>query len=68
MTYLDKTFCASPHCTNECGRRMTDEEHHRLVYLNDDRVSYGYFCGEPEYEDIWKDAEKHAGIIIIEKK
>jgi hypothetical protein len=27
---------------------MTDEEHHRLVYLNEDRVSYGYFCGEPE--------------------
>ena len=47
MSYLDKTFCASPNCKNDCGRRMTDEEHQRLIYLNTDRVSYGYFCGEP---------------------
>jgi hypothetical protein len=47
MSYLDKTFCASPNCQNECGRRMTDLEHERLIYLNEDRVSYAYFCGEP---------------------
>ena len=47
MTYLDKTFCASPNCNNDCGRRMTDEEHQRLIYLNEDRVCYAYFCGEP---------------------
>jgi hypothetical protein len=48
MSYLDKTFCSSPNCKNDCGRRMTDEEHHRLVYLNEDRVSYAYFCGKPD--------------------
>lgn len=51
MSYLDKTFCASPNCTNDCGRRMTDEEHQRLIYLNNQYVSYGYFCGEPDDED-----------------
>lgn len=45
MSYLDKTFCASENCRNDCGRRMTDEEHERLVYLNSERVSYSYFCG-----------------------
>ena len=47
MPYLDKTFCASPNCKNDCGRRMTDEELDRLIYLNYDRVSYDYFCGFP---------------------
>lgn len=48
MSFLDKTFCASPHCKNDCGRRMTEQEHQRLIYLNSDYVSYSYFCGEPE--------------------
>jgi len=48
MSYLDKTFCASPRCQNQCGRRMTDLERDRLTYLNYEQVSYGYFCGEEE--------------------
>ena len=51
MSYLDKTFCASPKCQNDCGRRMTELEHERLVYLNDVMVCYAYFCGEPEVEE-----------------
>lgn len=47
MSYLDKTFCASPSCQNDCGRRMTDKEHQSLIYLNEERVMYAYFCGEP---------------------
>jgi hypothetical protein len=50
MAYLDKTFCASSDCQNECGRRMTDLEHERLIYLNEDMVSYGYFCGENDID------------------
>jgi len=54
MAFLDKTFCASPNCTNECGRKMTDEEKYQLrelAYkgLEPSRwVSQAYFCGEPE--------------------
>jgi hypothetical protein len=48
MSYLDKTFCASPNCKNDCGRRMSDQERERLTYLSDKYVSYGYFCGEPK--------------------
>jgi hypothetical protein len=47
---LDRTFCASPNCKNDCGRKITQEQKeflrkereagiHRLV-LN------AYFCGE----------------------
>jgi len=48
MSYLDKTFCASPKCTNDCGRRMTDEQRERLTYSQAQYVSYGYFCGEDD--------------------
>ncbi len=48
MSYLDKTFCASPNCKNDCGRRMTDQQRQGLDYHNEKYVSYGYFCGEPE--------------------
>lgn len=58
MTFLDKTFCASPDCTNECGRKMTDAERGALQIwaalmnpANDPDiiapVCYAYFCGEP---------------------
>lgn len=42
MSYLDRTFCASPGCTNECGRKMTHSEEARKP--NDAVVSWGYFC------------------------
>jgi hypothetical protein len=50
MSYMDKTFCASPQCKNDCGRKMTDEERRKLS-AHSDYVSYGYFCGEPMLED-----------------
>ena len=59
--YKDKTFCASPGCTNECGRRMSKEELKELEYLFERNwdctvgtesqpatpVSYAYFCDHP---------------------
>lgn len=51
MSYLDKTFCASSNCKNECGRKMTEEE---KGYLLDNPpaqyqgVSYAYFCGDEQ--------------------
>lgn len=45
MSYLDKAFCASPNCKNECGRRMTDEERANIKYSHGERISYSYFCG-----------------------
>lgn len=62
MSFLDKTFCASPDCKNECGRKMSEEEQqHRtnLVWKNPEScanlVSWGYFCGEPQPEGIEHD-------------
>lgn len=46
ITYKDKTFCSSPACKNECGRKITTEQHqeaNRLMIL----ICWGYFCGEP---------------------
>lgn len=48
MSFLDKTFCASPNCKNDCGRRMTDRERDQLKYSQAQYVSYGYFCGEDD--------------------
>lgn len=44
---LDKTFCATPNCKNECGRRMAEDERALSVKLAIP-ISYAYFCGEPE--------------------
>jgi hypothetical protein len=46
MTYLDKTYCASPDCTNECGRKMPTGTFPRTSFER--QVKFGYFCGEPE--------------------
>ena len=57
MCFKDKTFCASPNCKNECGRKMTPELEDELKRANmPDKwdgmlpVSYNYFCGKPEDE------------------
>ena len=49
MSFLDKTFCASPNCKNDCGRRMTDAQREQLTYTQNECVSYGYFCGEDDW-------------------
>lgn len=56
MTILDRTFCASPNCKNECGRQMTCEEKNYLIELtlkgvaSSSLVSQAYFCGKQEDE------------------
>jgi hypothetical protein len=48
LSFLDKTFCKSPNCTNQCGRKMTPSEKERLRKLDFPVVCYAYFCGVPE--------------------
>ncbi len=46
MPYLDKTFCASPNCKNNCGRQLTPEL--KAKNIHNEWVSYAYFCGRDE--------------------
>lgn len=46
-TYRDKTYCASPHCQNECGRKMLPEIAAIELQRNNQWMSYAYFCGSP---------------------
>jgi len=46
--YRDRTYCASPNCKNECGRKMSKEVEELLKKDEYGRTSYAYFCGEPE--------------------
>ena len=43
--WRDKTYCASPECNNECGRKMSAEL--ETIAKNDryQMISYSYFCG-----------------------
>lgn len=56
MTFLDKTFCASPGCKNECGRKMSDIEEallKKMTWAAPEKypwVSYAYFCKKLEYD------------------
>ncbi len=58
MSFLDKTFCASPNCQNDCGRQMSNEDKEKFKELAfkgwaaSSLVSYAYFCGEPNNEII----------------
>lgn len=53
ITFKDRTYCASPNCKNECGRKMKQEEQFQLK-KSDLPVSYAYFCDIPKeyYEKI----------------
>lgn len=44
---LDRTFCASPDCTNKCGRQMEEKQKQFVKGHPWYPVSYGYFCGQP---------------------
>lgn len=52
MTSFDKTFCASPNCVGDCGRKMSESLRMRLDSQKVKPISYGYFCGEPECPEI----------------
>lgn len=44
---LDKTFCASPNCENECGVKYTNEVAKAAERLKPNYgVSLSYFCDE----------------------
>lgn len=53
--FRDKTYCASPNCKNECGRKMNPEVEAILKADKYSRTSYAYFCGEPEQEQTSKE-------------
>lgn len=46
LCFNDRTYCNSPDCQNECGRKMTEKvlEQARKAGLP---IAYAYFCGEP---------------------
>ncbi|MEK0411952.1 MAG: hypothetical protein RJA03_465 [Pseudomonadota bacterium] len=50
MTNLDRTFCASPGCKNECGRKMMPSDVLRIPVV-DKLISYAYFCDQPKNLD-----------------
>lgn len=47
--YKDTTYCASPNCKNECGRKLTPEiwESAKKAEM---MIAQSYFCGSPEIE------------------
>ena len=45
---LDKTFCASPNCKNECGRQWTKEHDKAMEQAQKPYISVAFFCGLPE--------------------
>lgn len=44
-TFNDKTYCASPHCENECGHKMTSKELN-LASISGEVVAWAYYCGD----------------------
>jgi hypothetical protein len=46
--WLDKTWCVSPNCKDECGRKFTEEMKEAVAKIPSCRISLAYFCGETE--------------------
>ncbi len=46
ICFKDRTFCASPNCKNECGRKISDLERQDAVHL-DMPIAWAYFCDIP---------------------
>jgi len=46
ITYKDRTFCNSPQCTNECGRKIEQQDWEAAEKLGLP-IAIAYFCGEP---------------------
>lgn len=44
---VDMTFCASPNCKNECGRKMQPHQNDFFDQCPSKPIYYSYFCGEP---------------------
>lgn len=47
ICFKDRTFCVSPNCTNECGRKLTHEleqEAWKWWGGDDAPISVAYFC------------------------
>lgn len=60
ICFRDRTWCSSPDCKGECGRKMTPEIREE-ARRNPLPVSWGNFCGcadYPQQKDIMKETDK----------
>lgn len=46
LCFHNTTYCASPNCTNQCGRKFNQE----LAIRTKQVVAFAYFCGTSEQE------------------
>ena len=53
ICFKDRSFCGSPNCQNQCGRKMTQEEEYEYKRANEPDqwdgmlgVSYVRFCDD----------------------
>jgi len=45
ISYLDRTWCASPNCENKCGRKLSNVQTREII-LGKYCISYSYFCDD----------------------
>lgn len=54
MIYLDRTFCVSPNCVNECERKLTPEIRAAAnKWMKDAPIAVAYFCGPKEDKEFY---------------
>lgn len=57
MTYLDRTFCISPNCSNKCNRQLTKEISDAAEQAGE-YLSVAAYCGVLKHD---KDLTKPKG-------
>lgn len=46
LCFHDTTYCASPNCANQCGRKFTQALADEAI-ASRQVVAFAYFCGSP---------------------
>ena len=51
ICFNDRSYCGSPGCTNECGRKMSEQDKRDAQRVGLP-VSYGMFCDKVSREEL----------------
>ena len=49
ITYKDRTFCSSPDCKNECGRKLSDNDRAHAKHIGLP-IAFAEYCKNKEQE------------------
>lgn len=66
LCFNDRTYCASPDCQNECGRKMNDSEK-EVAKKSPFPISWSMFCGKVSIDEMRQHIKKEFSNAVTEQ-